>query len=151
MRLTPCMASALCVLWMAPGVRGEDPGQIAQRHFQAGLAYERLGRLEESYTELQLACALQGDNAPMALALGIAASRLGRYAEAQRALERSIVLDANSIASYYELALLYEALNLPDRGRDAWRRFAELSQTEELKLVAQKHIKYLETHDRGTL
>ena len=80
----------------------------ADPHFQAGLAYERLGRYDESYTELQLAFALDQDNAGIALALGIVASRLGRAEVAQRALERSIALDSDSVASYYQLALVYE-------------------------------------------
>ena len=54
----------------------EAPGD---QHFQAGLAYERLGRYDDAYTELQLAFALDQDNAELALALGIVASRLGRH------------------------------------------------------------------------
>jgi tetratricopeptide (TPR) repeat protein len=117
----------------------------ADPHFQAGLAYERLGRYDDAYTELQLAFALDQDRVELALALGLVASRLGREEVAQRALERSIALDSDSVASYYPLALLYEKKNLTDRAEDAWHRFLSLNQDEALKAVAQKHLQYLET------
>jgi tetratricopeptide (TPR) repeat protein len=121
----------------------EDP---VGQHFQAGLAYERLGRYDESYTELQLAFALDQNNPELATALGIVACRLGRLDGAQRALERSIALDSNSVASYYQLALIYEKINRSDRAEDAWRRFMSLSHDDLLKGIAQKHIQYLESH-----
>lgn len=118
----------------------------ADQHFQAGLAYERLGRYDESYTELQLAFAVDQENVGLALALGVVASRLGRLDVAQRALERSIALDSDSVASYYQLALVYEKKGASDRAADAWRRFLSLSADESLKTVAQRHIQYLESH-----
>ena len=121
-----------------------DPSMNALTHFQSGLAYERLGRYDDSYTELQLAANLEQDNPQMALALGIVANRLGRYDEALRALEHSITLYANSTASYFELALLYEKKGLPDRALESWHRFVQLSQDEPLKVLAKKHIEYLE-------
>jgi tetratricopeptide (TPR) repeat protein len=124
-------------------VQGEAPSSAAQ-HYQTGLAYERLGRYEEAYTELQLAFALDPDNTSGAVALGVVASRLGRFDIAQRTLERSVALDANSVASYYHLALLYEKKGMTDRALDAWHRFVSLSQDEQLKTVAQKHIQHLE-------
>jgi tetratricopeptide (TPR) repeat protein len=120
----------------------------ADPHFQAGLAYERLGRYDEAYTELQLAFALDPNSTGAALALGLVASRLGNLEVAQRALERSIALDASSVASYYQLALLYEKKQMADRAQDAWHRFLPLSQDEALKAVAQKHLQYLESQGR---
>lgn len=122
----------------------DDPSTVALTHFQSGLAYERLGRYDDSYTELQLATNLEQDNPQMALALGVVANRLGRYDEALRALEHSIALEANSNASYFELALLYEKKGLTDRALESWHRFAQLSQDESLKTMAKKHINYLE-------
>ncbi len=116
----------------------------SQQNFRQGLAYERLGRLNEAYTELQLATTLETNNAEMALALGLVASRLGRYDAAQRALERSVELDANSIGSYFQLALIYEHKQMTDRALDCWHRFLALSQDDLLKQVAQKHIRQLE-------
>jgi len=116
----------------------------ADPHFLAGLAYERLGRYDEAYTELQLAFALDQDRVELALSLGLVASRLGRLEVAQRALERSIALDSDSVASYYPLALIYEKNNLSDRAEDAWHRFLSLNQDEDLKAVAKKHLQYLE-------
>ena len=116
----------------------------AAQHFQTGLAYERLGRYDEAYTELQLAFALDPDDAPTAVALGVVACRLGRIEVAQRALERSIAVDSNSIASYYQLALIYEKNGTVDRALDAWHRFLSLNQDETLKIIAKKHIQNLE-------
>jgi len=132
---------ALCTL-SCRFVSAEGP---ADSHFLAGLAYERLGRYDDAYTELQLAFALDQDRVELALALGLVASRLGRLEAAQRALERSIALDSDSVASYYSLALLYEKRNLTDRAEDAWHRFLTLDQDEALKAIAQKHIEYLES------
>jgi tetratricopeptide (TPR) repeat protein len=125
--ITPCAAESL-----------------GTQHLQAGLAYERLGRFDESYTELQLASNLDPDSGQIALALGIVASRLGRYDEALRALEHSIAMDANSCASYYGLALLYEKKGLTDRALDSWNRFLGLNQDDTLKRLARKHIAYLQ-------
>ncbi len=132
---------AHCSLLVAHCALAESP---AAPHFQAGLAYERLGRYEEAYTELQLAFALDQQNPEAAVALGIVACRLGRLDVAQRALERSIAVDSNSSASYYQLALIYEDKNMTERARDAWQRFASLNRDEQLKTVAQEHLQYLE-------
>jgi tetratricopeptide (TPR) repeat protein len=116
----------------------------AAQHFQTGLAYERLGRYDEAYTQLQLASNLDSQNAQVAVALGIVASRLGRYDQAQRALEHSVALNANSCASYYQLALIYEKKALYDRALESWHRFLGLTQDEALKALARKHIAYLQ-------
>jgi tetratricopeptide (TPR) repeat protein len=133
------------LLW--PFCFGSSPvfaeNNSAAKHYQTGLTYERLGRYEEAYTELQLAYALDQQNAQVALALGIVASRLGRMDVALRALEHSIAVDSNSVASYYHLALIYEKNGAKDRALDAWHRFLSLSQDELLKNVARKHIQYL--------
>ncbi len=117
----------------------------AAQHYQQGLAYERLGRYEQAYTELQLAYALDQNNSALALALGIVASRLGSMDTALRSLERSISVNPSSVASYYHLALVYEKIGTRDRALDAWHRFLALSQDDTLKVVAKKHIQYLET------
>jgi len=132
----------LFLLFLSPICFADTPGAT---HFQSGLAYERLGRYDESYTELQLAFALDQDAADVAVALGVVAGRLGRLDVAERALERSIALDSNAVASYFLLGLLYEKESKPDRARDAWQRFLSLNQDEQLKTIAQKHIQTLET------
>ena len=134
-------AALFALLCFVPFAWAEGP---AATHYQTGLAYERLGRYEEAYTELQLAFALDQNNTELALALGVVASRLGRLEAAQRALERSLSLDSNSVASYYQLALLYEKKGVTDRARDAWQRFLSLSQDDPLKEVARRHLQYLE-------
>jgi tetratricopeptide (TPR) repeat protein len=120
--------------------------ESASQHYQTGLAYERLGQYDQAYTELQLASALDPVNGTADVALGIVACRIGSLDVAQRALEHSIAVDANSVASYYQLALLYEKKNKSDRALDAWHRFYSLSQDETLKTLAQKHIQFLESH-----
>lgn len=127
------------------GAEDAPSAETSAQHFQAGLAYERLGRLQDAYTELQLACALDDQDVSKALALGVVALRLGRDDVAQRALEHSIALDANSVASYYELALLYEKQKANDRATDSWNRFLELVTDERLKIEARKHLRYLES------
>jgi len=139
----------LTLVFCAPASRlraadGDDMSAAAAMRYQTGLAYERLGRLEESYPELQLACNLAPDNSQMSLALGIVACRLARYDEGRRALEHSIALDASSTASYYQLALLYETKGLADRAIESWQRFLQLSQDALLKDEAEKHIRYLQ-------
>ncbi len=120
------------------------PAEMAAAHYQEGLAYERLGRLDPAYTKLQLACVLQPQDPKMALALGVVALRLGKDEMAQRSLENSITYDANSIASYYVLALLYEKQKSWNRAIDSWNRFLELNRDDALKIEAQKHIRNLE-------
>jgi tetratricopeptide (TPR) repeat protein len=136
--------SLLVALICGPTLWAVANPELAKTRFQQGLAYERLGRLEEAYTELQLACNLEAANAQMALALGIVAGRLGRLEQSQRALEQSIAIDANSTASYYQLGLLYEKLGLTQRAADSWHRFRQLTQDPQLRDIAQKHINTLE-------
>jgi tetratricopeptide (TPR) repeat protein len=131
-------AGVFCFWWMAGTAFG------AADHYQTGLAYERLGRYSEAYTELQLAANLNPEDAMVATALGIVATRLGNYDEALRALEHSITLEAASCASYFELAFLYEKKNMPERAVESWNRFLALSQDEPLKRIARKHIVYLQ-------
>jgi tetratricopeptide (TPR) repeat protein len=132
------------VFFLAGTVWAVEPLVLAQQHFQSGLAYERLGRLAEAYTELQLAVNLDPENAQVSLAVGLVASRLGNMEKAQYFLERSISIDAGSCASYYQLALLYEKKDLADRANESWQRFYGLTQDTALKAVAQKHIQNLE-------
>jgi tetratricopeptide (TPR) repeat protein len=134
----------LWTLLCAP-VFGAPVAPAAAQQYRQGLAYERLGRYNEAYTQLQVAANLDSANAEVALALGVVANRLGYFDEAQRALERSIVLDANSVASYYLLALIYEKKGLADRALETWHRFVKLTQDEPLKTLAQKHIAYLQS------
>src|SRR5258706_5126663 len=152
MQIKSAMRNAQCVrtlkvallpvaLLIAHCASAESP---ATQHFQTGLAYERLGRYDEAYTELQLSFALDPDNATNAVALGVVACRLGRTEVAQRAFERSIAVDSNAIASYYHLALIYEKNGTLDRALDAWHRFLSLNQDETLKIIAKKHIQNLE-------
>jgi len=134
---------AFCVLSCC-FLRADDAPSDDLVHYQQGLAYERLGRYDEAYTELQVAANLQPDSTEMALAVGVLAARLGRYDEALRSLEHSIALNADSVGSYYELALLYEKNHLSDRALESWQRFLALNQDVPLKDEAQKHIAFLE-------
>jgi tetratricopeptide (TPR) repeat protein len=117
----------------------------AYKHYHSGLAYERLGRLDEAYTQLQLACALDAEDVRSALALGVVALRLGQDEMAKRYLEKSITLDANSVASYYVLGLLYEKQKSFDRAIDSWKRFMEINRDDLLRIEAQKHLQWLES------
>jgi tetratricopeptide (TPR) repeat protein len=138
------LSSALLLgVLLLGGIAHADDGVAAR--YRTGLAYERLGRLDEAYTQLQLGSVLAPTDGPMSLALGIVALRLGRYEVAQRALEQSITVDANSIASYYALALLYEKQAMTERAIDSWHRFLDLNQDDLLKTQAQKHLRVLET------
>ena len=143
MSVHPALRSA-AILFMASWACATPAADLAQQHFLQGLAYERLGRLSASYSELQIASTLQPDDPQIALALGLVAVRFGRLEMAQRALEQSIVLQADSVASYFELAMLYESKAMNERALDAWHRFAGLSQDDVLKQMAQKHIRRLE-------
>jgi len=129
---------------LAAAALADPAADLAAQHFQQGLAYERLGRIPAAYTELQLASTLGPQDAQIALALGIVAARLGRIDAAQRALEQSMTLDSGSVASYFELALIYESKSLKERALDCWHRFQGLSQDELLKQMAQKHIRHLD-------
>lgn len=129
------------MMFVAP-LRSED--SAAQR-YRAGLAYERIGRLDEAYTQLQLGAVLAPNDAQMQLALGTVALRLSRFEVALRALESSIMIEAQSAASYYQLALLYEKQKASERAIDSWHRFLDVNQDDFLKTQAQKHLRLLES------
>jgi tetratricopeptide (TPR) repeat protein len=141
LRLARCAALTACLL---TPVFAEESAQTADQHFNTGLAYERLGRLDEAYTELQLASALDAQDVAKALALGVVAFRLSRYDIAKRALEQSVILDGNSIASYYELALIYEMQPAKDPAIEAWHRFLEFNVDSSLKAGISQRLQILE-------
>jgi|GEM_PF-2330607 len=144
MRLSSPLWSIGC-LFVAGAIYASPASTLAQQHFLQGLAYERLGRIPEAYAELQLASALSPLDAQAALALGVVATRLGKLDAAQRALEQSITLEPNSVASYFQLAMIYESKKMNERALDSWHRFVGLSQDDLLKQEAQKHIRHLGT------
>ena len=137
------LKQTLIALFLA-GVAYADATGEAARHYQQGLAYERLSRIDEAYTELQLASNLDPNDAKIQLALGLVASRAGNLDVAQRALEQSIAISGNSVASYHHLALLFEKKGNKARALECWQRFLQLNQDASLREVAEKHIRYLE-------
>ena len=72
--------------------------------------------------------------------MGWVAARRGHYDEARRPLEHYIAVEANSCASYYELALLYEKKGMTDLAMESWQRFIPLTQDQPLKAEAHKPI-----------
>lgn len=140
-RLPFLLRCASIIIFSCTWSLGDSP---AAPHFHSGLAYERLGRLDEAYTELQLAVNLDPEDAQASLALGVVAMRLGHYDEALRAIEHSVALDANSCASYYELGFLYEKKGLSERALESWQRFLGLSRDDVLKSLARRHMAYLQ-------
>jgi len=138
------LKKALIALFLACVSYAADASSEAARHYQQGLSYERLSRINEAYTELQLAANLDPNDAKIQLALGLVASRAGNLDVAQRALEQSIALTGNSVASYHQLALIYEKKGDKARALESWQRFLQLNQDPSLREIAEKHIRYLE-------
>jgi len=145
MREKPIWQMSLLALLSSSFLFAVDVTGEAARHFQQGMAYERLGRIQEAYTELQLAANLNPNDSRIHLVLGLVASRAGNIDVAQRALEQSISLDSNSVASYHHLALIYEKKGMKERALESWTRFIQLNQDVSLRQMAEKHIRYLET------
>lgn len=135
----------LWLLLILLGIGEANATSLGTEHYQTGLTYERLGRYNKAYTELQLATNLDADDPRSFVALGVVAVRLGNNDEAIRAFERSITLDANACASYYELAFLYEKKSDVEHAVGAWNRFLALSQNDVLKAQARKHLAYLQS------
>src|SRR4051794_9675416 len=60
-KLIRCRSAIVIAVLLFPTLLSAEENTAAQ-HYQSGLAYERLGRLDESYTELQLASNLDNGN-----------------------------------------------------------------------------------------
>lgn len=97
----------------------------AELNFVAGDSLLRLEEAEKAEPYLRAALKTDGKMAAAGASLGLALSRLGRFAEAVPLLEKSLVLDDDG-SLHYQLARAYQAAGLAEKARVAMGKYQEL-------------------------
>jgi excisionase family DNA binding protein len=69
-----------------------------------------------------------------------AASRMGRYEEAERYYQEILKAEPQNSAAYLFLGLLYDEMDSQDRALEMWREVMNRDKGSELAAVAQYHI-----------
>jgi tetratricopeptide (TPR) repeat protein len=107
-------------------------------NFLTGDSLLRLEQPDKSVAYLQAALAADPELRAAEASLGLALSRLGRYAEAVRHLERSLASDDDG-SLHYQLARAYQAAGAVEKARVAMNRYQEiLKRSQQEKEAAQR-------------
>jgi TolB-like protein/Tfp pilus assembly protein PilF len=91
-------------------------------HLWLGLTYAAAGRFEESASELQMATALSGRTPITVAALARTYARAGDRAACRSLLEELTGISRRRYVPPYEMAMVYEGLDEPDRAFDLLAR-----------------------------
>ena len=72
--------------------------------------------------------------------------KLELFAKANEEIEKSIELDKNLTAAYFNRGLVIESLNLPNQAREAWENYLKLDPSSQWADEAREHLQNLETN-----
>lgn len=133
-RLVPCL-----VLLVATALNAASSDLLKE-----GLRQANAGQIDQALATLRQAAAADSGDAAAQTALGLVALQRQQYAEAQAALERALSLDPRSETALFALGLLFEKQRQPGAARSAWQRLAALTQSSDLREMAQRHLERLE-------
>jgi tetratricopeptide (TPR) repeat protein len=114
-------------------------------HHDLGVALAEDARWEEAIAEYRRAIAIPIFAAPDAAYnnLGWALYSLGRYPEANDALQLAIRLNPTLPGAYYHLGLVLVAQNRPEDAKLAFRRARELAPDSPFGWAASQHLRAL--------
>jgi len=101
-----------------------DP-RSAEFHFMVGDSLLRLEDPEKAAPYLERALALNPDLVAARASLGLALSRLGKFAQAVPLLEKALDLDDDG-SLHYQLARAYQAAGQADKARTAMAQYQDL-------------------------
>ncbi len=82
-------------------------------------------------------------NSELWLHLGMVNRKLDRVEEAQRAFEQAARLGPKNANTHFMLGLIYEKKKMTDKAIAAWRTCLENTQENQMRKIAEKHLKHL--------
>lgn len=77
------------------------------------------------------------------MAIGLIYLEQEDYSKAKENFQKTLEISRKNIAAHYMLAMIYEKENNISAAIEKWQRIVKYSKNEELKELAQKHIKQL--------
>ena len=107
-------------------VRRECPKDFDAWYLSGAMAFQRGGHLEEAIELLQKARKLNADSLECRMFLGMALADLGRYAEAEPHLVRTLKKSPQMVEVWENLARCQKAMGLPHEALDSLTKFAEV-------------------------
>ncbi len=102
--------------------------QFAGPQVNLGLLYLRESRLPEAETALEAALERNPANVVAGNELGIVERKLGKFAEAEAAYQRTIAAEPNYAPAHLNLGVLYDLyLAQPQKALDEFQRYLEIA------------------------
>ncbi|MHB9154806.1 MAG: tetratricopeptide repeat protein [Endomicrobiales bacterium] len=102
------------------------------------------GRTEEAISLLRQEIEKNPETGDVHLALGVAYLDKDDFDAARVSLEKARDLSPNSVPVHYSLAMLYEKERRLELAVSEWKTVYQLTDSRELKELADKHIRQLE-------
>ncbi len=72
--------------------------------------------------------------------------KLELFAKANEEIEKSIELDKNLTAAFFNRGLVIESLSLPNQAKEAWENYLKIDSTSQWANEARQHLQKLETN-----
>jgi predicted O-linked N-acetylglucosamine transferase (SPINDLY family) len=107
-------------------VRRDCPKDFDAWYLSGAMAFQRGGHLEEAIELLQRARKLNADSVECRMFLGMALADLGRHAEAEPHLIRTLKKSPQMAEVWENLARCQKAMGLPHEALDSLTKFAEI-------------------------
>ncbi len=102
--------------------------QFAGPQVNLGLLYLRESRLPEAETALKAALERSPTNSVAGNELGIVERKLGKFAEAEAAYQRTIAAEPNYAPAHLNLGVLYDLyMAQPQKALDEFQRYLEIA------------------------
>jgi tetratricopeptide (TPR) repeat protein len=102
--------------------------QFAGPPLNLGLLYVKESKLTEAESALKMAVQINPANLQAGNELGIVERRLGKFADAETAYQRTLATDPNFAPAHFNLGVLYDLyLAEPQKALDEFERYLELA------------------------
>lgn len=129
--------------------------ETAENLHQLGRVYLAEKNFDEAIKQFEKAIKLNPNLAKLHNDLGAALmekakqkeeGKLELFAKANEEIEKSIELDKNLTAAYFNRALVIESLNLRHQAKEAWENYLKLDSSSQWADEAREHLQKLETN-----
>jgi tetratricopeptide (TPR) repeat protein len=121
---------------------------FADSHFELGLLYSRNpGTLQQALSEYERAVAIGYSRPEIFRNLGSVCTKLGKYEDAIRYLNKSLEIDPNYADAYFQLADAFRKSGMAEESATATRKFQELNASALDQ--KQRHTKSQALYEQG--
>jgi len=118
-------------------------GETAEEYLKKGMEYANKGKYDEAISEMKKGIDLDPLDAEVHLNLGVVYANKKDYDTAIIEIEESVKLKSDDVLAHYVLAMLFEKKKDYGRAGEEWKKVLKLNPLEEMKNLAEKHIKRL--------